>query len=66
MTMSQKVMEGWVKVATLAFTPAVVTALAYDHDWGGPALRGVGVVIAILCAMAAIVWIGVTNGKPGQ
>ena len=59
----QKAFEGWVKVSCLAFAPGV--ALAYDHGWGGPALRGIGVGIAILCAMAGLIWVGATNGKPG-
>ena len=64
--MKTKVLEGWVKVAMLAFTPGALVALAYDHEWGGPALRGVGIAIAIVCFGAAMVWLLETEGKPGQ
>ena len=64
--MSQKTIEGWTKVACLAFAPSVVFALAYDRGWGGEALRGVGVGVVFACAVAALMWVGATGGKPGQ
>jgi len=64
--MSQKALVGWTKVAMLGVGPSVLVALAYDHEWGGPALRGVGIAIAIFCFGAAMVWLLETEGKPGQ
>jgi len=55
----------WTKVIVLAFVPGVVVALAYDHEWGGPALRGVGIAIAAVCSGAAVMWLIETEGKPG-
>jgi hypothetical protein len=58
--------RGWTNVGALAFTPGIVVALAYDHGWGGPALRCVGSAIAIACALTASIWVAATDGKPGR
>jgi hypothetical protein len=64
--MNQKAFEVWVKVAALAFGPGAVVALAYDHDWGGPALRCFGVFVAAFCFIAAAYWLDSVGGKLGK
>jgi hypothetical protein len=44
--------------AALGFGPALLDAVAYDRDWLGPAVRGVGVGIAVCSFVAAVVAAG--------
>ena len=57
---------GWLHVAILAFGPGLLVATAYDHAWWGEAVRSVGVAIAVVCSLAALVWVIQTGGNPRQ